>query len=32
VGNPEKAASIMGFRARTSLVNGLVHTVEWMKR
>jgi UDP-glucose 4-epimerase len=31
VGNPEKAAALLGFRARTSLANGLAQTIEWMK-
>jgi UDP-glucose 4-epimerase len=30
-GNPEKAAAAFGFRARTSLANGLAQTVAWMK-
>jgi nucleoside-diphosphate-sugar epimerase len=30
-GNPNKAAEILGFRAGTSLANGLAQTVEWMK-
>jgi UDP-glucose 4-epimerase len=30
-GNPEKAAAALGFRAGTSLANGLAQTVEWMK-
>jgi nucleoside-diphosphate-sugar epimerase len=32
VGNPAKAAEILGFRAGTSLANGLAQTMEWMKR
>jgi len=31
-GSPEKAAVILGFRAETSLANGLAQTIEWMKR
>ena len=31
LGNPEKAAAALGFRAGTSLANGLAQTVEWMK-
>lgn len=30
-GNPDKAAAILGFRAETSLANGLANTLEWMK-
>ncbi len=30
-GNPEKAASALGFRAETSLANGLAQTLEWMR-
>jgi UDP-glucose 4-epimerase len=30
-GNPDKAAAILGFRAGTSLANGLAQTMEWMK-
>ncbi|MGB8213682.1 MAG: SDR family oxidoreductase [Anaerolineales bacterium] len=32
IGNPQKAAALLGFRAETSLANGLAQTVEWMKR
>jgi nucleoside-diphosphate-sugar epimerase len=31
-GSPEKAALGLGFRAETSLSNGLAQTIEWMKR
>jgi len=31
LGNPEKAASALGFRAQTPLAEGLAQTVEWMK-
>jgi len=30
-GNPEKAASLLGFRAETSLAKGLEQTIDWMK-
>ena len=30
-GNPEKAAGLLGFRAETSLAEGLAQTVAWMK-
>jgi UDP-glucose 4-epimerase len=30
-GNPGKAAAILGFRAETSLVDGLAKTLEWTK-
>ncbi len=29
-GDPDKAAAILGFRAGTSLANGLAQTMEWM--
>ncbi len=31
VGNPEKAAQRLGFRAQTSLAEGLAETLAWMK-
>jgi UDP-glucose 4-epimerase len=31
IGNPEKAATILGFRAQTSLADGLAQTLEWMR-
>lgn len=31
IGNPNKAAKMLGFRAGTSLAEGLAETVEWMK-
>ena len=30
-GNPQKAATSFGFRAQTSLADGLAQTAEWMK-
>jgi UDP-glucose 4-epimerase len=32
VGRPDKAATTLGFRATTSLAEGLAQTVEWMKK
>jgi UDP-glucose 4-epimerase len=32
VGSPKKASDALGFRAETSLAEGLAQTVEWMKR
>jgi nucleoside-diphosphate-sugar epimerase len=32
VGYPDKAATTLGFRATTSLAEGLAQTVEWMKK
>jgi len=31
IGNPDKAAAILDFRAGTSLAKGLAQTMEWMK-
>jgi len=31
-GNPQKAYSVLGFKAETSLAEGLQQTVEWMKK
>ena len=31
LGNPQKASAALGFRAETSLAEGLKQTVEWMK-
>ncbi len=31
IGNPKKAADVMGYRARVSLADGLAETVEWMR-
>ncbi|GAB4487111.1 MAG: SDR family NAD(P)-dependent oxidoreductase [Anaerolineales bacterium] len=31
VGNPQKAADLLGFRARTSLADGLKAVVDWMR-
>lgn len=31
IGNPQKAAEVLGFRAQTSLEDGLKQTVEWMR-
>jgi UDP-glucose 4-epimerase len=31
VGDPQKASAALGFRAETSLAEGLTQTVEWMK-
>jgi UDP-glucose 4-epimerase len=31
LGDPGKAAALLGFRATTSLANGLAQTMEWMK-
>jgi UDP-glucose 4-epimerase len=31
LGDPGKAAALLGFRARISLANGLAQTLEWMK-
>jgi nucleoside-diphosphate-sugar epimerase len=31
LGNPQKAADLIGFRAQVSLVEGLKETVEWMR-
>ena len=31
LGNPQKAADLIGFRAQVSLVDGLRETVEWMR-
>ena len=31
VGNPQKTADVMGFRAEVSLVDGLKETIDWMR-
>jgi nucleoside-diphosphate-sugar epimerase len=31
LGNPEKAATVLDFRAGISLADGLAQTVDWMK-
>jgi len=31
VGNPQKAAGEMGFRAEVSLMDGMKETVDWMR-
>ena len=31
LGSPDKAAVLLGFRAETSLADGLAQTIEWMK-
>lgn len=31
VGSPQKAASVMGFRAQVSLVDGLKEVIDWMR-
>lgn len=32
IGSPQKAADVMGYRAKVSLADGLKETVEWMRR
>jgi nucleoside-diphosphate-sugar epimerase len=32
IGNPQKAADVMSFRAKVSLADGLKETVEWMRK
>lgn len=32
IGSPQKAADVLGFRAQTSLADGLRQTVEWMRQ
>ena len=30
-GSPQKASALLGFQAKTSMADGLKHTLEWMK-